>query len=345
MQTEPVQIPRGPVMADISGLQLTQEEKERLRHPTIGAVILFSRNYESPEQLQALSSDIHELRDPPLLIAVDHEGGRVQRFRQDFTHLPAMRRYGDLFDNDPAQALQQCSTAGWLMASELLELGVDFSFAPIADLESGVSDVIGDRAFHSKPGIAAELALSFMLGMRKAGMAATAKHFPGHGSVQGDSHHMIPVDERNFDQLSENDLVPFRVMIASAVEGIMTAHVIYPQMDEQPPTFSKYWLQQVLREELGYKGLVFSDDLSMAGAKMAGGPYARATAAMDAGCDMILVCNDTAALDEVIDGLSSIPLTLPAERLDAFAPKIQMASGLKQSADWQLAVDTVAGLT
>jgi beta-N-acetylhexosaminidase len=344
MQTDPVQMPRGPVMADISGLQLTAEEKDRLRHPTIGAVILFSRNYQSPEQLQALNLEIHDLRDPPLLIAVDHEGGRVQRFRQDFTHLPAMRRYGDLFDNDPAQALQQCSTAGWLMASELLELGVDFSFAPIADLESGVSDVIGDRAFHSKPGIAAELALSFMLGMRKAGMAATAKHFPGHGSVQGDSHHMIPVDERSYTQLSENDLVPFRVMIASAVEGIMTAHVIYPQMDEQPPTFSKYWLQQVLREELEYKGLIFSDDLSMAGAKMAGGPFARATAAMDAGCDMILVCNDTAALDEVIDGLSSTPLTLPAERLDAFAPKIQMARGLKQSADWQQAVATIAGL-
>lgn len=331
-------------MADISGLQLTQEEKERLCHPTIGAVILFSRNYQSPEQLQTLSAEIHELRDPPLLIAVDHEGGRVQRFRQGFTQLPAMRRYGDLFDNDPAQALQQCSTAGWLMAAELLELGLDFSFAPVADLESDVSDVIGDRAFHSKPGIAAELALSFMLGMRKAGMAATAKHFPGHGSVQGDSHHMIPVDERSFEELSENDLVPFRVMIASSVEGIMTAHVIYPQMDEQPPTFSKYWLQQVLREELEFKGLIFSDDLSMAGAKMAGGPYTRATAAMDAGCDMILVCNDTAALDEVIDGLSSASLRLPAERLDAFAPKIQMARDLKQSANWQLAVDAIAGL-
>jgi len=344
MQTDSFQIPHGPVMADISGLQLTQEEKERLCHPAVGTVILFSRNYESPEQLQALTAEIHDLRNPPLLIAVDHEGGRVQRFRQGFTHLPAMRVYGELFDNDPAQALQQCSTAGWLMAAELLELGVDFSFAPIADLESGVSDVIGDRAFHSKPGIAAELALSFMLGMRKAGMAATAKHFPGHGSVHGDSHHMIPVDERPFDQLSDNDLVPFRVMIASSVEGIMTAHVIYPQMDEQPPTFSDYWLQQVLRDDLGYKGLIFSDDLSMAGAKMAGRPFARAKAAMDAGCDMILVCNDTPALDEVIDGLSSAPLALPGARLDAFAPKIQIARDLKQSADWQQAVDTITGL-
>ena len=341
MQVEPLEIPRGPVMADIAGLELSQEDKERLCHPAIGTVILFSRNYESNEQLQALTTQIHELRDPPLLIAVDHEGGRVQRFRAGFTRLPAMRCYGEMFDVDPARALQQCSTAGWLMAAELLELGVDFSFAPIADLDSGQSEVIGDRAFHSKPGIASELALSFMLGMRKAGMAATAKHFPGHGSVQGDSHHMIPVDKRSFEQLSNNDLVPFRVMIASAVEGIMTAHVIYPQMDELPPTFSSFWLQQVLREQLDYKGLVFSDDLSMAGAKIAGGPCDRAKAALDAGCDIVLVCNDTTALDEVIDGLSSASLALPGQRLDAFAPKIQIADNLRSSVDWQQAVDAV----
>jgi beta-N-acetylhexosaminidase len=345
MQVEPLEIPRGPVMADIAGLELSQEDRERLCHPAIGTVILFSRNYESTEQLQALTTQIHELRDPPLLIAVDHEGGRVQRFRQGFTHLPAMRCYGEMFDVDPAQALQQCSTAGWLMATELLELGVDFSFAPIADLDSGQSEVIGDRAFHSKPGIASELALSFMLGMRKAGMAATAKHFPGHGSVQGDSHYMIPVDKRSFEQLSNNDLVPFRVMIASGVEGIMTAHVVYPQMDELPPTFSPFWLQQILRQQLDYKGLVFSDDLSMAGAKIAGGPYDRAKAALDAGCDIVLVCNDTAALDEVIEGLSSASLALPGERLDAFIPKIQIADNLRSSADWQQAVDSVMEIT
>ena len=334
-------LPRGPVMTDISGLELNNEEKQRLCHPAIGSVILFSRNYESAVQLQNLTMQIHDLREPPLLIAVDHEGGRVQRFREGFTHLPAMRCYGDIFDNDPARALEQCSTAGWLMASELLELGVDFSFAPIADLDSGQSDVIGDRAFHTSPGIASELALSFMLGMRKAGMAATAKHFPGHGSVQGDSHHVIPVDERSFDQLSSNDLVPFRVMIASAVEGIMTAHVIYPQIDEQPPTFSSYWLEQILREQLGFRGLIFSDDLSMAGAKVAGGPLDRAKAAMNAGCDVVLVCNDTPALDEVIDGLSSGNLLLPGERLDAFVPKIQISNSIRQSADWQQAVNSV----
>ena len=341
MQVKVKHIPRGPVMADISALELNQDEKERLCHPAIGAVILFSRNFESVEQLQNLTMQIHELRDPPLLIAVDHEGGRVQRFREGFTHLPAMRCYGDMFDADPAGALAQCSTAGWLMAAELLELGVDFSFAPIADLDSGLSDVIGDRAFHSSPGIASELSLSFMLGMRKAGMAATAKHFPGHGSVRGDSHHMIPVDDRSFDELSENDLVPFRVMIASAVEGIMTAHVIYPQMDEQPPTFSHYWLKEILRNQLAYKGLIFSDDLSMAGAKVAGGPVERAQAAMHAGCDMILVCNDTPALDEVIGGLPADSLLLPGERLDAFVPKIQIASGLRQSSHWQQAVDNI----
>ena len=341
MQVKAKQIPRGPVMADVSALELNRQERERLCHPAIGAVILFSRNFESVEQLQNLTMQIHELRDPPLLIAVDHEGGRVQRFREGFTRLPAMRRYGEMFDVDPARALEQCSTAGWLMAAELLELGVDFSFAPIADLDSGLSDVIGDRAFHCRPGIASELSLSFMLGMRKAGMAATAKHFPGHGSVQGDSHHMIPVDDRSFDALSENDLVPFRVMIASAVEGIMTAHVIYPQIDELPPTFSHYWLKEILRKQLAYKGLIFSDDLSMAGAKVAGGPFQRAKAAINAGCDMILVCNDTAALDEVIDGLSAGSLLLPGARLDAFEPKIQIADGLRQSSNWQLAVDSV----
>ena len=328
-------------MADIAGLELAAEEKERLCHPAVGAVILFSRNFESCEQLQALTSQIHELREAPLLIAVDHEGGRVQRFREGFTHLPAMRHFGEMFDEDPAQALQHCSTAGWLMAAELLELGVDFSFAPIADLDSGVSDVIGDRAFHSQPGIASELAVSFMLGMRKAGMAATAKHFPGHGSVSGDSHHMLPLDQRPFDKLSDNDLVPFRVMIAEGVEGIMTAHVIYPEMDPQPPTFSHYWLNDVLRDQLGFNGLIFSDDLSMEGARVAGGPYQRATAAMQAGCDMILVCNDTQALDEVIDGLSAATLQLPGERLDAFAPKLRLAGNIRQSSVWQQAIDSV----
>lgn len=328
-------------MADIAGLELAAEEKERLCHPAVGAVILFSRNFESCEQLQALTSQIHELRDAPLLIAVDHEGGRVQRFREGFTHLPAMRHFGEMFDEDPAQAIQHCSTAGWLMAAELLELGVDFSFAPIADLDSGISDVIGDRAFHSQPGIASELAVSFMLGMRKAGMAATAKHFPGHGSVSGDSHHMLPLDKRPLDKLSDNDLVPFRVMIAEGVEGIMTAHVIYPEMDPQPPTFSHYWLSDVLRDQLGFNGLIFSDDLSMEGAKVAGGPFQRATAAMQAGCDMILVCNDTQALDEVIAGLSAATLQLPGERLDAFAPRIQLAGNIRQSSAWQQAVDSV----
>lgn len=341
MQVEPLLMPRGPVMADIAGLELAAEEKERLCHPAVGAVILFSRNFESCEQLQSLTSQIHELREAPLLIAVDHEGGRVQRFREGFTHLPAMRHFGEMFDEDPAQALQHCSTAGWLMAAELLELGVDFSFAPIADLDSGISDVIGDRAFHSQPGIASELAVSFMLGMRKAGMAATAKHFPGHGSVSGDSHHMLPLDQRPFEQLSDNDLVPFRVMIAEGVEGIMTAHVIYPEMDSQPPTFSPYWLHDVLRDQLGFNGLIFSDDLSMEGARVAGGPFQRATAAMQAGCDMILVCNDTQALDEVIDGLSAETLQLPGERLDAFAPRIQLAGNVRQSAAWQQAIDSV----
>jgi beta-N-acetylhexosaminidase len=252
-----------------------------------------------------------------------------------------MRQYGHLFDKDPAEALQQSETAGWMMASELLSLGVDFSFAPIADLDSGLSDVIGDRAFHEKPGIAGELALSFMLGMRKAGMAATAKHFPGHGSVAGDSHHMIPVDRRQFEQLSQQDLVPFRVMIAAGVEGIMTAHVVYPEMDEQPPTFSRYWLADVLRQQLGFNGLVFSDDLSMAGAKIAGDAPERARAAMAAGCDVVLVCNDSDALDQVLDSLATTIISLPGKRLDAFAPRIAVSREFRHSVEWQLAADSI----
>lgn len=333
----PIQMPRGPVMADIAGTEIQDEEKQRLLHPTVGAVILFSRNYESPEQLERLTDTIHQLREPRLLIAVDHEGGRVQRFRDGFTRLPAVRHFGEQYDISPEQGLENASTAGWLMAVELLEAGVDFSFAPIADIDSGLSKVIGDRAFHTDPDKAGRLAVAYMQGMRKAGMAATAKHFPGHGCVQGDSHHVIPVDRRSFDEISERDLLPFRRMISNGVEGIMTAHVIYSQIDEQPPTFSSYWLQEVLREDMGYEGLIFSDDLSMEGASVAGGPLARAEKALQAGCDMVLLCNDTPSLDQVIDGLPSTT-TGPGDRLAAFEPRIHLAEPLIEQSAWHDAV-------
>lgn len=333
---------RGPVMADIAGTSLSEEEKERLCHPSVGAVILFTRNYESPEQLERLTYEIHALRDPQLLIAVDHEGGRVQRFREGFTQLPPVRQFGIQYDVNPEQALEDASTAGWLMAIELLEAGVDFSFAPIADIDSGLSKVIGDRAFHSDPDKAGKLAVAYMQGMRKAGMAATAKHFPGHGCVQGDSHHVIPVDKRGLEEISERDLLPFRDMIRAGVEGIMTAHVIYSELDEQPPTFSRYWLQEVLRSDMGYKGLIFSDDLSMEGASVAGGPLERAEKAIQAGCDMVMVCNDTDALDQVIDGLPE--QSGPGQRLAAFEPRLQIAEPLIEMAAWHDAVARIVSM-
>jgi len=340
--TTTIQQPRGPVMADVEGLTLTAEEYERLQHPAVGSVILFTRNYQTPEQLERLTGEIHALREPRLLIGVDHEGGRVQRFRDGFTPLPAVRKLGELYDRDAEEAVLAATTAGWLMAAELLELGVDFSFAPVADLDAGVSAVIGDRAYHGDPLAAARLAGGYMRGMRNAGMAATAKHFPGHGGVAGDSHLVIPVDERPYEAIEARDLVPFRELIREGVAGIMTAHVIYRQVDDLPPTFSRFWLGEILRERLGFDGVVFSDDLSMAGAQVAGGPLERAVAALEAGCDVVLLCNDTRALDQVLDGLAGRPLA--GDRLAAFAPRIHLAGPVRGSAPWRAAVDRLGAL-
>ncbi|MGM0595126.1 MAG: beta-N-acetylhexosaminidase, partial [Pseudomonadota bacterium] len=256
----------GPVMLDLRGATLQDGEAELLRHPLVGGVILFSRNYENPEQLTALIDAIHAVRTPPLLVAVDHEGGRVQRFRQGFTRLPPMRRFGEIYERDRRRARQLAEQAGWVMASELRAVGVDFSFAPVLDLDYGVSAVIGDRAFHRSPEVVADLGAALMHGMQRAGMAAVGKHFPGHGAVTVDSHEAIPQDSRPLVDILAEDVRPYRSMIANGMAGVMPAHVIYTDVDPQPAGFSSYWLGEVLRSQLAFQGVIFSDDLNMEGA-------------------------------------------------------------------------------
>lgn len=293
----------GPLMLDLAGLALHPEEREWLRHPLVGGVILFSRNYESPAQLERLTAEIHALRQPPLLVAVDHEGGRVQRFRAGFTALPPARAIGEYYDRHPRQALELAEACGYVMASELRAVGVDFSFAPVLDLDRGLSEVIGDRAYHRDPQSCAALARAVMRGMARGGMAAVGKHFPGHGGCAADSHTSLPVDERELADIQAEDLVPFERLIQAGLAAIMPAHVLYPRVDGVPAGFSRVWLQDILRGQLGFQGVIFSDDLSMAGARCAGGIVDRARAALSAGCDMVLVCNDPAAAVQLLDGL------------------------------------------
>lgn len=293
----------GPVMLDIAGITLTPEDETRLCHPLVGGVILFSRNYQSPRQLTELTASIHQLRTPPLLIAVDHEGGRVQRFRSEFTRIPAMRELGKIWDSHPQRARHLAQHVGYVLAGELRACGVDFSFTPVLDVDHGHSSVIGDRAFHDNPQAIAELAHSLLLGLRHGGMSTVGKHFPGHGYVRADSHLDIPVDEREFVDIELSDLIPFRQMVDYGLTAVMPAHVIYPKVDPRPAGYSPVWLKNILRGRLGFEGCIFSDDLSMAGAAVAGGVVQRAEAALNAGCDMVLVCNDSAAADELLGGL------------------------------------------
>ena len=293
----------GPVMVGISGTMLTAEEREMLHHPMVGGVILFARNFENPIQIQMLAEDIHNLRKPRLLVAVDHEGGRVQRFHDGFTHLPAASCFGKLYDEDSKRAKRITETAGWLMAAELRAVGIDFSFAPVLDLNHGASEIIGERSFHRDAQAVSELAQSYIVGMQKAGMAATGKHFPGHGAVAVDTHLGIATDPRRYADIESDDLVPFERLVRAGLAGIMSAHVIYPQVDSHPAGFSRFWLQQVLRRQLDFQGVIFSDDLLMEGAAIAGDVAQRAEAALEAGCDMVLVCDNFAAVCKTLDHL------------------------------------------
>lgn len=336
----------GPVMVDVSGLALTDEDRQRLRHPLVGGVILFARNYRSPDQLIALTAEIHALRSPALLIAADQEGGRVQRFREGFTLLPPMRALGQIWERNPAQARHLAQDCGYVLGAELRAHGVDLSFAPVLDLDYGASAVIGDRAFHAQPEVVADLAHALLTGLKAAGMGGVGKHFPGHGYVRADSHLAVPVDSRSLREIEESDLIPFARLVADGMPGMMPAHVIYPAADSLPAGFSAYWLQQILRQRLGFDGVVFSDDLSMEGAGVAGNMIQRAQAALDAGCDMVLVCNNPLAADEVLQGLTWQKPALTIARMARLhgQPHPPGMTALREQARYVAAVHAVAAL-
>lgn len=335
-QSSAQRMPLGPVMLDVAGLELTQEDKQRLLHPSVGAVILFARNYQSRAQVMALTDEIKRLRSPSLLIAVDQEGGRVQRFKDEFTILPATQHFGELWQQDKQTAPMQAFESAVTMATELIEVGVDFSFAPVFDVTSKESEVIGDRCFHPDPNVASELLAAYIDGMHSAGMVAIAKHFPGHGGVSGDSHHCLPTDERCLADIETHDLKPYKALV-NDIEGVMTAHVSFPSCDADIPTYSAYWLQTILRQQLGFDGVIFSDDLSMQGAIDANQAeqgsvqnsstissnnssiVESAQRAIYAGCDMVLVCNRPDLADELLNGLEFEPNETLSGRLARLA--------------------------
>ncbi len=305
------------LMLDLEGLQVSDVEKDLLSHPGTGGLILFTRNYQDRQQLAELIRQIRAVR-PEILIAVDQEGGRVQRFRDGFVRLPPMAALGRRYDQAPQLAMAEATLLGELMASELTELDIDLSFAPVLDLDYGTSTVIGDRSFHGDADAMIALASAFIDGMSAAGMAATGKHFPGHGHVVADSHLELPVDPRPLAEIEAADLRPF-VALAQKLDGIMPAHVIYSAVENQTAGFSRYWLQTRLREQMGFRGVIFSDDLSMAGAHGVGGYPERARAALEAGCDMVLACNNRPGAEQVLDFLAATPFSgqVPASGLRA----------------------------
>lgn len=332
----------GPVMLDLAGTTMTAEEREMLLHPQAGGVILFTRNYESPQQITELVAEIHRLRSPHLLVAVDHEGGRVQRFRDGFTLIPPAAVFGQIYKHDTAKALKMAEQCGWLMASECRAVGIDMSLAPVLDLGRGVSGVIGDRAFHHNPDKVAELAHQFMLGMQRAGMSATGKHFPGHGSTREDSHVAHPVDQRELSDILMEDLRPFERMIHYGLAAIMPAHVVYPKVDNLPAGYSEIWLKRILRQQLGFQGVIFSDDLSMEAAGIVGDFAHRAKAAIKAGCDMVLVCNHPEAASQVLYSLEDYSNPASQMRLVRMHGRGDMnLQQLHASNDWQQTVDII----
>ena len=335
----------GPLMVDIAGTELSAEDVRVLSHPMVGSVLLFTRNYSNPRQAATLTAAIRALRTPHLLIAVDHEGGRVQRFREGFTRLPAARLLGRRFDEDRRDALALAQSVGWLMAGELRAVGVDFSFAPCVDLDYGVSEIIGDRAFHSDPDTVAALAVATMTGMREAGMAAIAKHFPGHGAVVADSHIALPVDRREFVDL-EADIRPYRPLIDNNLPGIMAAHVVFPAMDALPASLSKRWITGVLRGEMGFHGCVFADDLTMAGAAAFGDCLARVDLGLAAGCDVLPICNDRHSVELVLGRFgANVGSAASQARLVRMRARGEPPADLHADPHWQETAARIAGLS
>jgi len=336
-----VRLAPGPAVVDVLGPVLGDEDRERLLRPAAGAVILFSRNYENPEQLRNLTEQIKRAREPELPICVDHEGGRVQRFREGFTAIPPMRVFGRLWDRDRQAARDAAHAAAYVIGAELGACGIDFSFAPVLDLDYGGSSVIGDRALHFDPIAVGALGAALVKGFAAAGMAAVGKHFPGHGFAEADSHVSLPLDQRPFNEIVRKDIVPYRAAIEAGLAAVMPAHVVYSQADPEPAGYSKFWLREVLRGKLGFDGLIFSDDLSMEGASTAGGVPQRARAALGAGCDMVMLCNDPEGMDVLLRSLEGVPLEKPA-RLERM--RKQGGRDLRKSVAYREAQETLQAL-
>jgi beta-N-acetylhexosaminidase len=325
----------GPVMLDIEGTELSRADREWLQHPLVGGVILFSRNFLSRAQVTELCFAIREARQGRILIAVDQEGGRVQRFRNGFTRIPSMGILGECFDNSPDEGIQLAEACGWVMAAELLAVGIDLSFAPVLDLNKNRNEVIGDRAFHRDPEKVVLLAEALIHGMHKAGMAATGKHFPGHGTVTADSHLAMPVDERELTEIMADDMQPFAAL-CSELDAIMPAHIRFPAVDDHAVGFSEYWLQSILRTQLQFRGVIFSDDLNMDGAGVAGDYPARASAALHAGCDMILICNNRPAALDILNFLDKQSIQFDDEKFKVLQGKwVHPNSELFTLQEWQ----------
>ena len=336
-------MPLGPVMLDLDGVALSSADRDLLREPAVGGVVLFTRNYESPQQIADLVDEIRALRSPTLLIAVDHEGGRVQRFRDGFTAVPPMRLIGLEYARSPADGLELSHQTGWLIGSELRAANIDLWFAPCVDLDWGVSEIIGDRSFHVNPDTVSDLAAAFCRGLRSAGMAAVAKHFPGHGAVVADSHHQLPVDRREYGILLD-DMRPYeRLTLNGLIAGVMLAHIVYREMDDMPAGFSSYWIERELRSRVGFGGAVFCDDLSMKATAAYGSMPRRALRALQSGCDMVLICNDRRAAEQAVAALNDYSNPLSLVRLARLhGTRHTERESLLASDEWQQVSSAVA---